>query len=225
VRIEELKREVALRKQAYERRVGQKEALEEQLREIDEMLARKDERQRILEEANQILQATSEQARDLARKSVEAIVTEALRAVFGDTENIRAKIAFHEVRQKPEAELLVVTDTPDGEVEAPPEDANGGGVVDVVTLATRLAEIELYADPPLQGAIWLDEPTRNISSPEYRQAVAQFLADYTRRFGRQMIVVTQHQETVYAADKAFTVQMVDGVSKVEEIDQLAEVAG
>lgn len=225
MRLDELRKELSMRKQAYERRMGQKEVLEDQLKEIDETLFLKEERQKVLEEANQILQATSEQARDLARKSVESIVTEALRAVFGEAENIRAKITFQEVRQKPEAELLVVTDTPEGEVEAPPEDSNGGGVVDVVTLATRLAEIELYADPPLQGTIWLDEPTRNISSPEYRQAVAQFLADYSRRFGRQMVIVTQHHETVYASDKAFTVQMVDGVSKVEEIDVSTGVDG
>lgn len=223
--LEELKNRLTIRKRIYERRMGQKEALEDQLKEIDEVLSLKEERQKVLEEANQILQATSEQARDLARKSVEAIVTEALRAVFGDAENIKAKITFQEVRQKPEAELLVVTDTPEGEVEAPPEDSNGGGVVDVVTLATRLAEIELYADPQLQGTIWLDEPTRNISSPEYRQAVAQFLADYSRRFGRQMVIVTQHHETVYASDKAFTVQMVDGVSQVEELDAATGVDG
>lgn len=213
--LQELESSLQQQLQTLYRRQGQKEALDAELTKAQASLTSLQEHRSMLETCRAILQKASEQARELSRQAMEDIITEALQAVFGPS--VSCEIEFREKSSgQAEAFVFVCTETSHGTVKASPEHGRGGGVVDIVSLAARLAEIELYSDPPLQGTLWLDEPTRNLASAEYREAVAAFLAEYARRFQRQIIIVTQHEETVMAADKAFTITQHDGISSVTE---------
>ena len=203
-------------KEKYQRRLGQRESLHQQKDiALDQLNSIKKQREDN-DSARIIIHNASSKARELARQTIENLITDALQAVFGD--NMECSIEFKEKTSgKPEAELFVISQTADGIVKANPINARGGGVVDIVALAARLAEIELLTNPQLQGTIFLDEPTRNLSSEEYRQSLSTFLAEYSKQFNRQIVIITQHQSTVYASDKAYYIEQQDGVSTIKSL--------
>lgn len=216
--LDEIQEGIQQRALSLERKIGQRDALQDRQKELQDQKKKLEQRRTVIDESRVLLRTASEKARELSRGSLEAIVTEALQEVFGP--NIFCEIEFRETKAgKPEAELYITSDTPDGQVRVRPEDGRGGGVVDVVALAARLAEIELFSDPELQGSIWLDEPAKHLASSEYRQALAGFISKYAQQFQRQVIMITQHEETTHAADKAFYAAQIDGVTTIEEVSK------
>lgn len=77
-----------------------------------------------------------------------------------------------------------------GGIQMDPLDAAGGGVVDVVSFAMRLASILLSGRRRL---MLLDEPFKFLSS-EYRSRVGDLLAALSEDFGFQFILVTHFEE-------------------------------
>lgn len=156
----------------------------------------------------------SEFAREQLKTRVEATVTAALRAVFGD-ESLRFEVEIREVGGRPAAEWRVVSAYADTEIANSPEDARGGGIVDVVSLALRLALLELSRPKP-GGSVLLDEPGKMIST-EYAEHVAHFLRSYLQRTGRQGLMITHNAALAEAADRSYRVTRVAEHSEVTMI--------
>jgi len=186
----------------------------------EELLARKEEKEAalaklkenndILEQTRILLQQTSEFSREQARQQVEWLVTSALQAIFGS--QLEFRIELNEVRNRPEAEFYVVSNYEGVEVKVKPQDARGGGIVDVVSLALRFAIIHLF-QPPIGGPIILDEPAKHVSE-EYIASVAQFLKNISTYFDRQVIMVTHNNYLSEIADTAYRVELKEGKSQV-----------
>ncbi|MGE4274085.1 MAG: hypothetical protein AB7E31_14685 [Desulfitobacterium sp.] len=165
------------------------------------------------EQVQLLLSKSSEFAREQLKQKIEETVTAALRSVFEDP-----GISFNiELTQgaNPSASWQVISSYKDFEVAANPEDARGGGVTDVVSLALRLSLLEL-ARPKHEGPVILDEPGKMISR-EYLPNVAAFLSKYGEKTGRQIVMVTHHGILADAADMAWFVQQQLGVSRAERI--------
>ena len=199
----------------YQKKLGKKEELENQLKknlkELQETTISLD----TYDKTKTIIQKASIEARDKAKTTLEKLISKSLQMVFGD--NIKCEIEFSEKPSKVEAHVYIVSDTIDGQVKVDPLDARGGGVVDIVALTARLAEIELFNDPTLQGTIFLDEPSRNLNSDEYKQSLSAFLSEYSRNFNRQIIVITQDDAIIHSSDKAFEIQQIDGISSISPL--------
>jgi DNA repair exonuclease SbcCD ATPase subunit len=101
------------------------------------------------------------------------------------------------------------------QVETAPQDARGGGVVDVISLALRLALLEAFR-PPVGGPVILDEPAKHVSE-EFAPQVAQFLKSFSQSLGRQVIMVSHNQHLADSADVAYLVEMAQGRSSVRRI--------
>ncbi len=154
----------------------------------------------------------SDYARVQLKQRVEETVTAALQAVFA-TDAIRFEISMHEVGGKPTADWSVVSRYADMEIAQQPEDGRGGGVVDVVSLALRLALMELSRPKP-GGPLLLDEVGKHVSS-EYAPNMAEFVKQYARKTGRQVLLITHQSALAEVADKAFRVSMNErGISEV-----------
>lgn len=158
----------------------------------------------------------SEFARGQLKTRVEQTVTAALQAIFEDP-RLEFKIELKTQAGKPAAEWQVVSrysqeDGTKTTVAANPEDARGGGITDVVSLALRLALLEL-ARPKPEGPVLLDEPGKMISA-EYVPNLAAFLKQYAQKTGRQIILVTHHEALADVADAAYRVEQRDGISEV-----------
>lgn len=165
------------------------------------------------EQVQLLLSKSSEFAREQLKQKIEETVTAALRSIFEDP-GISFNIELT-TGSNPSASWQVISAYQDFEVAANPEDARGGGVTDVVSLALRLALLEL-ARPKHEGPVILDEPGKMISR-EYLPNVAAFLTKYGEKTGRQIIMVTHHGILADAADVAWFVRQEKGVSRAEQI--------
>ena len=168
----------------------------------------------LLEKVRLLLQEAAGRARAQGQQQVEYMVTQALQFVFGG--DIAFKVVIAEKRDRPEAEFLVCSSYgEDLKVENAPQDARGGGVVDVISLALRIALLHAIR-PPVGGPVILDEPAKHVSE-EYSSQVAQFLKSCSQSLGRQVIMVSHNQHLADSADVAYLVEMSQGRSSVRRV--------
>ncbi|HJV45316.1 MAG TPA: ATP-binding protein [Bacillota bacterium] len=203
-------------RQIYERRRGQQEhLLNEQERWKKKLeLIRKEMDNYI--KARFLLQEASAFAREQARQNIEAWVSGALQFAF-QTDDIAFRVEILEKNNRPDAEFYVVSDYDGIRVETKPQDARGGGVVDIVSLALRIALME-SGKQRTDGPLLLDEPGKHVSE-EYGMMLAQFLKGVTQKTKRQVILVTHNQYLAESGDKAYQVILQQGISQVTERDQ------
>lgn len=145
--LEQLKA-VYYRQRGEERKILEKQAsLQESLKEIHE-------EGECLEQVRLLLLEAAKHAREQGRRQVELLVTQALQFVFGA--DMEFKVVVEEKRDRPEAEFFVCsTYEGDYKVETTPEDARGGGVVDVISLALRLALLHAFRPPVGSLQSWM----------------------------------------------------------------------
>lgn len=188
---------------------AKKDLLEEQLTAQETLAAALKDQALLLEKVQTLLQKTSEYARQQARGRIEEIVTSALTVVFG--EGYRFRIDLVTRANRVEADYYLQS----GELEtqlSQPDFGRGGGVIDVITLALRLAILELSGN---KGPVFLDEIGKMVSA-EYAENVAYFLKEYSQRFGRQIILITHNEKLMGVGDKTFRVTQKNGESVVSE---------
>ena len=157
----------------------------------------------------------SEFARQQTKMLIEQGVTAALQAILGD-DDIRFEVLIREIGNKPAADWAVVSAYADIEVSNTPEDSRGGGVVDIVSLALRLALLELSRPKP-GGPVMLDEAGKHVSA-EYAPNMAAFLKGYAQRTGRQIVLVTHQAPLAEVADRSYRVSKnARGISEVRAL--------
>ncbi|MPN42166.1 hypothetical protein SDC9_189722 [bioreactor metagenome] len=93
----------------------------------------------------------------------------------------------------------------------PPDYDKGGGVVDVITLALRLAIGELSG---VQGPIFMDEVGKHVSA-EFAANVAYFLKEYSQKFNRQIILITHNEALAEIGEVSLAVTQSNGKSVVK----------
>lgn len=195
---------------AYSSGVGARNLLQQQL--ADKQAALTEAQGDIVtwEQVQILLSKASEFARQQITSHIEQVVTAALVAVFG--EGLSFRIMIGDRGGQPTAEWQVVSQYGDVEVAGDPENSRGGGVSDVVSMALRLAAVELIK-PRVEGPVLFDEPGKHVSK-EYAANLAYFLKQYAAKAGRQVVIITHNAQLADAADKTYLVRQIDGRSEV-----------
>ncbi|MFA7411847.1 MAG: ATPase, partial [Tissierellaceae bacterium] len=150
-----------------------------------------------------LLQKTSEFSREQAKKQVESLVTKCLQFIFES--DIEFSIEMEELRGKSSAEFYVINKVEDLIVKTRPELSRGGGVVDIVSLALRIAFLQIHK-PKIEGPLILDEPAKHVSD-EYIYNVADFLRQTSELFNRQIIMVTHNNHLASIGTNAYRVDI------------------
>lgn len=164
-----------------------------------------------------ILQKISETARERARTRLESTMTSALQYTFGP--EFSAEIEMGASAGKPVADVYIVTDYGNGNIiRTKPQDSRGGGIIDIISIALRIAMIQLHSDPPINGPIILDEPGKHVSA-DYSIKLAEFLKFISTQFKKQIIFVTHNEDLKAIADLAYDVTLIDGVTVVTKVDK------
>ena len=127
---------------------GKREKLEEQLKEVDADLILVSDNIELLEKVIILYQKTAEFARKQATMQIESLVTKCLQFIFES--NVEFLIEIEELRDKANAEFYVVNESEDFIIKTRPELSRGGGVVDIVSLALRIAFYR-YISPRLRA--------------------------------------------------------------------------
>lgn len=208
---------------------GQRDLLTRQLIQKQASLAAAQDDIALWQQVQLLLSKASEFAREQLVARLETTVTAALQAVF-ERDDIRFEIELRQLGGAPAANWLVTSmygsaekssdETKSGksgkplEVTTEPESARGGGYVDIVSLALRLALLELSRPRP-EGPILLDEPAKMVSA-EFLPNLAEFLKSYAAKTGRQIIAVTHHETLAEVADVGYRVGQ-DGRTGISEV--------
>ncbi|MDP4182811.1 MAG: ATPase [Bacillota bacterium] len=189
---------------------GKEEQLQLRKSELEEQLQKIIDNLDLLEKVRTLLQKASEYAREQSKQQIESLVTNCLQFIFNSS--LEFKIEINEVRGRPEAEFYVISNINGDVIKTKPQESRGGGVVDVVSLAIRIAMLE-YNSMSINGPIILDEPAKHVSD-DYIVQVAEFLKQISTMFKRQVIIITHNKHLNEIADRWFYVDMNDGISKI-----------
>ena len=160
-----------------------------------------------------LLQKAADFSRNQATHQIEDIVTQSIAYIMQNSS--RFIVDLSEKRGLPIAEFFVESDYGDYKVKTKPELSRGGGVVDIVSLALRITFLENHR-PKMDGPLFLDEPGKHISD-DYIFNMGEFLKECSRLFSRQIIMVTHNDYLTNICDKAFRVDIRNGISEVTEL--------
>lgn len=152
----------------------------------------------------EIFALISEVTQIQVKNGMEKIVTYALQYIFG--EDYKFKINFDKRGNLTECNFSFIS--PLGVEITDPLEALGGGIMDVASLALRIALLELHK-PKNTSFIALDEPTRNVSA-QFISKCGLFFKEINRKIGRQIIVVTHQEALMESADNQITIGGTNG---------------
>lgn len=147
------------------------------------------------EMAQALLQKTAKATQEHLKFSLEDLVQAALDTVFPGVYQFH--IEFEMKRGRTEASIFL---DKDGE-RINPMDSSGGGVVDVVSFATRIAT---WALGNTRSILILDEPFKFLSV-NLRPLAGEILKGLSKRLGLQVLMVTHDEEMVGISDRVFIV--------------------
>jgi DNA repair exonuclease SbcCD ATPase subunit len=133
--------------------------------------------------AQGVLQAVSQSVQKVAHRKLADVVSRCLSVVFGP-DAYTFQIEFERRRCRTEADLRLVRDG--HAIDA--QEAAGGGVNDVVSIALRLVSL-LLVRPKRRLFLALDEPTRHLDE-EHAKIMGQLLVQLAKEMGFQLLIVT-----------------------------------
>jgi DNA repair ATPase RecN len=170
-----------------------------------------------LEKVIHIFTQTATVSRDNARKHFEKIITDALQFV-SQSKDYEFVIQELTGRAKASYEFYIKSTVNGVECIQKPEDANGGGFVDIISLAAKYAYLEIFNDPKIMNDTLLyDEPGKMISE-QMSIKFAEYIKFLGTHYDRQTIMVTHNDNLSNVADKTFIVTKdTNGVSQASTL--------
>lgn len=177
---------------------GMQESYQLAYRETRKTVKALEKKQLDLISAVRVIQEVAKATQEELECEISEIVTAAIQAIF--KENHSLKINFEMKRNKTEAEIFV-KDENGNELNLYNDD--GGGLIDIVTFALRLAcwRIKAQKTAPI---FLLDEPWKNLSK-KYRPAAMQFMKEIADKLKVQIIMITHIDEFINESDKTIKI--------------------
>lgn len=174
-----------------------------------------------LEKVIVILTQAATTSRDNARTHFEKIITDALQFV-SQSKDYEFVIKELTGRAKASYEFYIKSTVNGVECIQKPEDANGGGFVDIISVAAKYAYLEIFNDPKIMsGTLLYDEPGKMISE-QMSVKFAEYIKFLGNHYGRQTIMVTHNDNLSNVADKTFVVRKDNnGISTATEQSAMA----
>ncbi len=169
----------------------------------------------IYEKKKKLIQDAASEARKFSKEMFEETSTEALQTILGD--NLSVEIKLGETAGTQTADFLVKAKyEDDSEVIVDPTNEDGGGVADIIALASLISMNSFVSDEN-SAPLVLDEPTKYVSKGNAKD-VALFLSETSKNMGKQIIMVTHDGVSKDYADKAYRIALDEnGNSKSEDI--------
>lgn len=157
--------------------------------------------------ARELYQKTSTLLRVKLSERFADLATRALQYIF-QTSDLEFVVELDVKANLPVASFFVIVDGH----KVDPKGALGGSIYEVIGICLRLVCLEVFE---LKGPLILDEPLRSVDETNLRSAL-EFILQYCKETGRQLIVVTHNEQIARSADRLFEVTQEGGISSVEE---------
>jgi len=164
--------------------------------------------------AIELIKSASDASRSSVKTHFEDIVTQALQFV---TQSSDYKFIIEEKNSgnKPGYEFYIQSSVNGTVTKQKPEDANGGGFVDIISVSLKFAYLILFSNPTIKNStILLDEPGKMISNAMSIK-FAEYLKFLAQQYNKQIIMITHNENLINLANEHFTVvKDVNGISNV-----------
>lgn len=188
---------------------GQKELLISQLKTAEETRKNKQEKYEKTLKAREVFTQVAENTQKTIEFQVSNLVSYAVASVFPDPWQF--KLSFLQRRNKTEADLIFFK----GDEERQTSDilnAGGGGAADIAAFALRPAMWSLKKTAPF---FFLDEPTKFLHNPMYQEKASAMFHEIAHKMGIQIVIITDQDSLIEAADNNIKVINKKGVSIIE----------
>lgn len=163
----------------------------------------------VAEEAQLLLQKTSEVTRTSIQSRIEVLVTRALRSIFTDRD--LSFVVDYKLRAgTPEAHFYIAEGGETFDL-----DSVGGGVIGVVRLALQVGFL-VWCHPPVRRLLILDEALAHLSE-DYLGNAGAFLRSLAEDFNLQIIQITHASRLAEAAHKQLRLGILDGKTVVTSV--------
>ena len=200
-------------KESYNTKTGEKQRLEKDKIKLQESVKKLEELSITNAKIVELLVAVSGCARDKARSQLEVIVTTALSYVSDENYGF----SIEQVNDKSNSYEFYVVSEVNGEIsKQKPQDACGGGFVDIISTALRFAYLNAFSDPTINNAVILDEPGKMVSE-QASVRLAEFIKNLSLSFDRQTLMVTHNENLLWVADKSIHASKTNGKSFVTDM--------
>jgi len=143
----------------------------------------------IYKKSVEFLRLVEESTKISIKEGFESIVTYALRYIFQKDYNFN--LTFNKRGNLQELDYAV--STPDFKEPYDPKDTSGGGILDIVSVALRIAILE---KTKINGFLVLDESFRNIHNLTFIENAFKFLKEINKKLNKQIIFITGIEDTV-----------------------------
>ncbi|MEK0346433.1 MAG: hypothetical protein QQN65_06340 [Nitrosopumilus sp.] len=202
MKIKEHKEFLLRKKIAIENLQTEKEDLSKNKSELDKQVD-------VLEQARSVMSHVGVLAQHEIKQVIEELVTQALQAVFGEDYSFEVDDQIQ--RNKPETNFYVVVRGHRRSLKS----ELGGGIVDLIAFCLRVV---LWAinTPRTSNTIILDEPLKFVDKTRL-EYVGVMIKKLSEMLGIQFIIVSHEDQLIEAADRAYLVEQVDGISKVTKV--------
>jgi len=196
-------------KNYYERQVGKKEQIEQDIVTLQIKLKTNRKNVKNLEKAHEIVKLVGGETQQQLHYHISDITSLALEGVFENP--YKLILDFVERRGKVECDLLFERD---GEVTKPLRTA-GFGSADIASLALRVSCWSMKS-PRTRPTIIIDEPFKHLSA-KYHEAASQMIKEISSKLGIQFIISTHIPTLATYGDKVFNMTIKNKISKVKEV--------
>lgn len=185
-------------KSRYERESAIKSNINKTIGEYMASIKQHEDKINLFDKSYLILNNISLEAKKTVTIFLEDVVTDAIRFISDGEYSF--KIEIDDSNKTTKCEFYIVEKIGEEESKQRPEDACGGGFVDIISTTLRYAYLNLYNVPTLCGPIILDEPGKMISS-EMSVKFGEFIKKLGTEFDRQTIMITHNDNLTNIADK------------------------
>ncbi len=162
-----------------------------------------------IEQTQLIIQTVAQQTQEQLSWYISDMVTYCIEATFPD-DNYQFFLEFVQRRGKTEADLFLA-DAKGNRIK--PSDAEGGGLVNVVAFAIRVALWSLTKSS--RPVFILDEPVHFLHSRDAHTRISELFKTISEKLSLQIIMVTGEDESteiVADANKVIEIKKVKGIS-------------
>lgn len=203
-----------LKKEKYHLNLGQKKAIEDNINRINNRINKLIENNEDLLLVDTLLKQTADFSREQASLQIKSIVTSCLKLVFNN--DLEFEIELSQSRGKNSAEFFILERQDDNVYKYKLQDSRGGGVIDILSLALRLAFLLKYK-PSIDGPLVLDEPAKHVSE-DYIFNVSNFIKKVSEEFDKQIILISHNEHIASIGNKGYRIIKEDLISKIETIN-------
>lgn len=200
-------------KNEYQRQIGKKEQIENQIEETKNKLSQIKKKIKIGEKAKNIVKVVALETQSQLEYRIASTISAAQQAVFEEPYNL--SVQFNEKRNKTECEMMFERD---GKF-VDPLGASGYGAVDIAAFGLRVACWSMSRNT--RPIMILDESFKHLKGDEENKRAILMMKELSRELGLQIITISDErankEDIMEGADKLFEVNIKNKVSQVEEL--------